>query len=161
MSEFLAPPIRVGIVSFGFSARTFHAPFLKDNPKYNVTHVFERSHSHSLEIFPSVVIVRTLAELLASPVELVVITSPSNLHYEHAFECIEAGKHVVVEKPFAVTSEEGQTLCRKAQEKNVVLTVFHNRRWDADFLTIKKIIQENFLGNTIVHFLLSSIVQQL
>ena len=78
--------------------------------------------------------------------DLVVITSPNNLHFEHAYAALSHDKHVVVEKPFVLTESEGKTLIDLAERRQKILTVYQNRRWDADFLTIQRLIQENTLG---------------
>src|SRR6185295_11727117 len=82
-------------------------------------------------------------------IELVIINTPNETHFEFASRALEAGKHVVVEKPFTVTSAEGKKLIELAQKKNRILTVFQNRRWDGDFLTVKKILDQKLLGKVV------------
>ncbi|MBW7838154.1 MAG: Gfo/Idh/MocA family oxidoreductase [Chitinophagaceae bacterium] len=139
--------IKTALFSFGMSGKIFHAPFLKVNPRYSVTGVLERTHNLSEGYFPNAKIYRTPEEIWADDeVELVIINTPNRTHYEYALNSLKAGKHVVVEKPFTITSEEGYTLASVAAEVGKVLTVYHNRRYDSDFRTIRKILAENRLG---------------
>ncbi|MBM7649831.1 scyllo-inositol 2-dehydrogenase (NADP+) [Bacillus ectoiniformans] len=139
--------IKTGLVGYGNSAATFHAPLLSDAEGFEVTKVMSSDRKKVLEDFPDVEVVGTLNALLKDEeIELIVITTPTGLHYHHAKKSILAGKHVVVEKPFTVTSEEAEELIALADEQDVVLSVFHNRRFDGDFLTAKKLIQDNTLG---------------
>eukprot|EP00301_Raphidiophrys_heterophryoidea_P025777 c8726_g1_i1.p1 GENE.c8726_g1_i1~~c8726_g1_i1.p1 ORF type:complete len:387 (-),score=84.91 c8726_g1_i1:72-1175(-) len=138
--------IRVGLIAFGMVGQVFHGPLISSHPQFELTHVFERRSSKSKELYPNVVVVRSLEELLSTDVDVVVVGTPSGDHYEHAKAAIEAGKHVVVEKPFTVTAKEADELIALASAKKVILTVFHNRRFDSDFLTVKKIVDSNVLG---------------
>nr|WGD65400.1 Gfo/Idh/MocA family oxidoreductase [Bacillus subtilis] len=97
--------------------------------------------------FPDAEVVHELEEITNDPaIELVIVTTPSGLSLRACYGMhTEAGKHVVMEKPMTATAEEGETLKRAADEKGVLLSVYHNRRWDNDFLTIKKLISEGSL----------------
>jgi len=140
--------IKVGIVGFGAGAEFFHAPIISSVPGFKLTHVVERNKQRSIEIYPSVKVLKSIDELLKTPeVSLVIITTPNWLHFEQAQKAIEAGKNVIVDKPFTVTSKEADSLIELAKSKNVVLSVYQNRRWDGAFLTIKKIIENNWLGD--------------
>ncbi len=138
--------IKVGLVGWGISAKVFHAPFLKASPHYEVTSVLERHNQQSKVLFPEANIVTSFDELLQQDIDLVVITTPNDTHYPYTQQALETGRHVVVEKPFTVHSREAAQLGRLAKEKNRVLAVYHNRRYVSDYFTLKKILDEKWLG---------------
>lgn len=138
--------IKVGLTGFGISAKVFHAPFLKQSPHFRVTIVLERHKQESKTMFPDADIVTSFEELLNKDVDLVVITTPNDTHYSYSLKALQAGKHVVVEKPFTIYSYEAAELIKIAKEKNLLLAVYQNRRYVSDYLTIKKILQQNLLG---------------
>ena len=140
--------IKVGLVGFGAGGEFFHAPIISSVPGFKLTHVVERHKERSKELYPSVRVLKNIDDLLRSPeVSLVVITTPNWMHFEQAQKAIEAGKNVIVDKPFTVTSKEADSLIELAKSKNLLLSVYQNRRWDGAFLTIKKIIEGNWLGD--------------
>ncbi|OQS00839.1 hypothetical protein ACHHYP_02245 [Achlya hypogyna] len=143
--------LRVGLVGFGMAAQVFHLPLLLAAERFDVTHVLERTKEASRAVLPNARIVRSMAALVATDIDVVVIASPSNLHYEQAAAALAAKKHVVVDKPMCVTAAEADALLGAAAEANVVLTVFQNRRWDADFLTVRKLLAAQTLGK-VHHF---------
>src|ERR1700690_1684479 len=149
-------PINTALCSFGMSGLIFHAPFLKINPGFNFYAVLERTKNLAEEKYPGVKTYRTLENFLAdSSIELVVVNTPNNTHYDYTKKALEAGKHVVVEKPFTITADEGSQLIELAKKKNKKLSVYQNRRYDSDYKTIKKIIQQNVLGDIVeveMHF---------
>lgn len=101
-------PIKTGLIGFGTGGEFFHAPFIEALPTFELTAVLERSKNKSKECYPNTTVVRTIDELLAIPdLELVVITTPNNTHFELASKALKMGKHVVLDKPFVVTSDEG------------------------------------------------------
>jgi len=145
-----AKTLKVGLVGFGSSVRTFHAPLLAANPHYELLGFLERSKNESSSLWPGKKLWRTLEELLSQDdLDLVIICSPNSSHYSYAKQCLEAGKHVLVEKPFTIHAAEGEELIALAEEKHLVLSVFHNRRYDGDFISLKKIIQEGQLGRIV------------
>jgi len=142
--------IRAGLASYGMSGRVFHAPFLETNPDYILKTVLERTPKGSKEKYPAVNIVTSYEELVSdNDIDLIVVNTPDHTHYELAKIALNSGKHVVVEKPFVIESSDGEELIKIAEEKNLVLSVFQNRRWDGDFLTVKKIINEGLLGRLV------------
>jgi len=146
----MAKKIKTAIASFGMSGLVFHGPLLKVNAGYDVVQVFERSKNNSREMFPNAQIVRNYEDILQNPeVELVVVNTPDFLHFEMVKEALLAGKHVIVEKPMTQKSKRGEELLRIAKEKGVVFTVFQNRRWDGDFLTVKKVLEDDKLGRLV------------
>jgi len=129
------------------SGQVFHGPMLKVNPNFRVVKILERTKNLSAQLFPEAEIVRDYSPILNdNSVELVIVNTPDYLHFEMAKAALKAGKHVVVEKPFTLTSEEAKNLVSLAKEKNVVLSVYQNRRWDGDFLTVQKVLNEKLLG---------------
>ncbi|KAF8933812.1 hypothetical protein BGZ58_006110 [Dissophora ornata] len=137
-------PINVGVIGFGMSAQVFHAPLISSTKGLNLTAFVNRS-GPSLALsskYPKAAVYQSHEQLLQDPaIDLVVITTPNTLHFDLARQALEAGKHVVVEKPFTVTFEEGILLSKLAKQHSRVLSVFQNRRWDADFLTVQKLVQ--------------------
>lgn len=142
--------IHVALASFGMSGRVFHGPLLRKHPGFEVTHILERTKSESRKDFPDATIVRTWKELLnQDKVDLVVVNTPDHLHFFMAREALMAGKHVVVEKPFTLHASEADELINLAREKKLLLSVYQNRRWDGDFLTVKDIIDRQLLGGIV------------
>jgi scyllo-inositol 2-dehydrogenase (NADP+) len=143
----MTQPIKTGLIGFGTGGEFFHAPFVDTLPEFELTAVLERTKDKSKEHYPKAKIVRSTEELLSIPgLELVVITTPNETHYDLARQSLEAGKHVVLDKPFTVESEEATDLIELAKKKNRVLTVYHNRRFQSDFLTLQSLIQKGTLG---------------
>lgn len=144
--------IQVGIIGYGLSGSTFHAPLLTSIPDYQIHTVVSSNPDKVKKDLPHTKVISHVEELLQDDeIEVVIVTSPNATHYEYAKRAIEFGKHVVVEKPFTVTSEEADTLIRLAREKGVLLTVYHNRRWDNDFLTVRNLLETKALGNLSVY----------
>lgn len=140
--------IRVGLVGFGISAKVFHAPFITTVPGYELVSVVERTKNESQELYPSVEVVRSIEELLQDEaIDLVVITTPNETHLPYTLKALQANKHVVLEKPFANSSEEALQLVELAKASGRVLSVYQNRRYVSDFLTIKEIISKQLLGD--------------
>lgn len=143
-------PIKTALLSYGMSGRLFHAPFLQVNPGFQFTAVWERSKNLAQERYPDVKTYRSLDELLGDEaVELVIVNTPNYTHYEYAKKALLAGKHVVVEKPFVVATAEGEELISIAKDHNLLLSVYQNRRFDSDYKTIRKIVEEGWLGEIV------------
>ena len=138
------------IVSYGMSGSIFHAPLLHTHPGFLIKTILQRTNNSSLEKYPYVTIARTYEDVLSDKeVELVVVNTPDDTHYRFASMALDAGKHVIVEKPFTTIVEDGEKLIKLAKKKKKLLSVFQNRRWDGDFLTVQKIIQQNVLGRLV------------
>lgn len=143
-------PINTALCSFGISGRVFHAPFIVANPHFNLYAVWERTKNNVEEKYPQVKIFRTLKEILEDDkIELVIVNTPNYTHYEYTKKALLADKHVIVEKPFTVTVDEGKELIELAEKQNKKLSVYQNRRYDSDYKTIKKILEEKLLGNLV------------
>lgn len=142
--------INVGLVGFGMAGRVFHAPIISSVEGLRLKKVVERNSANSKEIYPYVEVVKSIDELLTdNDIDLIVIATPNGNHYEAAMKAINAGKNVVVEKPFTVIYEEALKLIKAAEEKDVILSVNQNRRFDSDFLTIQKLIKEKRFGKIV------------
>jgi scyllo-inositol 2-dehydrogenase (NADP+) len=143
-------PINTALCSFGMSGWVFHAPFISTNPHFNLYGVWERTKNLAEDEYPGIKTFRTIEEMLADEnIELVIVNTPSVTHYEYAKQTIEAGKHLIVEKPFTATVAQAEELIELANKKNVKLSVYQNRRYDSDYKTIKKILDEGALGKII------------
>ncbi|MDR2237728.1 MAG: Gfo/Idh/MocA family oxidoreductase [Chryseobacterium sp.] len=139
--------VKAGLCAFGMSGKVFHAPFLKEHPGFFISGIVERSKEDSKEKYPLAVIYRSVEEMLQNAeIELVIINTPVQTHYEYAKMALEAGKNIIVEKPFTVNVEEAEELVRLADEKGLFLSVYQNRRFDRDFLQVKNIINSGKLG---------------
>ena len=141
--------INVGIAGFGMSARVFHAPFLDLDPRYRIRKIYERTQEKSKEIYPYVEVVHDYDDLLTNDINLVIICTPNDQHYSMAKKAIEKKINVIVEKPMTITSFEAFELCKLAKLHNVMFSVYQNRRFDGDFLTVKKLIDEGVLGDIV------------
>jgi predicted dehydrogenase len=144
-------PIRTALLGFGVSGRFFHAPFLVCDPAYSldvvVTGDAERA-AHARAVRPGVSVVGAADDVFAraDELDLVVVGTPPNTHVDLATRALDAGLHVVVDKPFTPTSAEGAALVEHARDAGRLLTVFQNRRWDTDFVTLRDLIARGELG---------------
>lgn len=148
----LKAQVNVALVGFGFSGSTFHAPFLNVLEEYNLRYVVSSNSEKVHKSLPNVLVESDLTKVLKdSTIDLVVIATPNTTHYELAKASLKAGKHVVVDKPFTVHSREAQDLIETANRQRRIVTVYHNRRWDGDFLTLKKLLSEQILGEVYLY----------
>jgi scyllo-inositol 2-dehydrogenase (NADP+) len=139
--------VRVGLIGFGLAGQAFHAPVIRGVPGMELACVLERSGSKAQEKYPDVRVARTLDELLADKnIQLCVVATPNDSHFSIAKACLEAGRDVVVDKPFALTLAEAEELVRLAAERKRLITVYHNRRWDGDFQTVKQLVASSAVG---------------
>jgi scyllo-inositol 2-dehydrogenase (NADP+) len=137
--------LTTAIIGFGLSGRYLQAPFMLANPNYRLKTIVTSQDVSA--IFPSVSSTKNVEEVLNDPeIELVSICTPSLTHFELAKAALLAGKHVLLEKPMTATSAEAEELIALAKKQKKVLTIFQNRRFDADFMTVQKILKENLLG---------------
>lgn len=142
--------INTALVSFGMSGKVFHAPFIAANPNFNLVGCWERSNKNIEAAYPGTKSYNSYEALLAdTTIDLVIVNSPNDTHYTYAKSALLAGKHVVVEKAFTNTSAEAQELNELANKKGLKLAVYQNRRYDADFLTLQKLIQEDEIGSLV------------
>jgi len=142
--------IEVGLVGFGLAGRAFHAPVIRAVPGLHLAVIVQRSGTEAAEKYPDVCIVRSMDELLAMPeIRLVVIATPNKTHYPFARQCLEAGRDVIVDKPFTTTLEEALSLVEIAKKLNRLLTVYQNRRYDGDFQAIRQVVEAGTLGRIV------------
>jgi scyllo-inositol 2-dehydrogenase (NADP+) len=142
--------IGVGLASYGMSGEVFHAPLLSAHPGFKIISILERSRNLSRERYPEAKVVRNYHELLADEsIELVIVNTPDRFHYEMAREALAVGKDVILEKPFVLDSRKGDELISMAADRGCLLSVFQNRRWDGDFLTIRDILDKGLLGRLV------------
>ncbi|WP_263365640.1 Gfo/Idh/MocA family oxidoreductase [Edaphobacter bradus] len=143
-------PINTAVIGFGLAGRVFHTPFISAVPGLHLEAIVQRHGDAASKAYPSVRILRSVEEALADPaLQLIVVATPNETHYPLAKQALLAGKHVVVDKPFAATSAEAREIAGIAQQRKLVLAPFHNRRWDGDFLTLRKVIAGGQLGRLI------------
>lgn len=141
--------LNVGIVGFGLSGQVFHAPFIDVNPHLNL-HTIVTSGTLAAEKYPKTHSTPSFEDALNNPdIDLLVICSPNALHYQHTKAAMQAGKHVIVEKPFTTNSTEAQSLIEISNQTGKKVFPFHNRRWDSDLLTLKHIITQGYLGKIV------------
>jgi predicted dehydrogenase len=139
--------IGVALIGYGFVGENFHAPLIASTDELKLAVVSSSKPEKVHERFPYVTVADTPEAAITDPqTDLVVIASPNTSHVPLATAALNAGKHVVVDKPFTITTEEARGLAKLATEKQRVLSVFHNRRWDADYLTLRKLIADDVLG---------------
>ena len=141
--------MKAGIIGYGLAGRYFHGPTLL-SAGFHVTAICARSlekKAAAHQDFPNAVIVNSIDELVAEDLDLIVVASPNEFHSEHALASIRAGINTVVDKPMGRDYYEALSLYDEAEQSGVLLTVFFNRLWDSDSLTIKKIIEQGEIGN--------------
>ncbi len=142
--------IEVGLVGFGLAGRAFHAPVIRAVPGLQLAAIVQRSGTEAAEKYPDVRIVRSLDELLSiAEIRLVVIATPNDTHFAFARRCLEAGRDVVVDKPFTTTLDEAVSLVQFAKQANRLLTVYQNRRYDGDFQAIRSLVEAGTLGRIV------------
>ncbi|NYF79977.1 Gfo/Idh/MocA family oxidoreductase [Granulicella arctica] len=142
--------IETVVIGFGLAGRVFHAPFVSAVPGLRLNGIVQRRGDEAAKAYPEARVLRSVEEALADDaVQLIVVGTPNETHFSLAKQALEAGKHVVIDKPFAATSAEARELVELAKAKGLVLAPFHNRRWDGDFLTVKKLLAEQAVGRLV------------
>ena len=142
--------IRTGVIGYGLGGLGFHAPLVDAVPELELAAVATSRADQVHARYPHVA-VTTPDALLADPsIELIVVTTPNDTHAPLARRALEAGKHVVIDKPFATNRADGESLIALAREKGLLVSAFHNRRWDGDYLTVRKLLDEGTLGEVML-----------
>jgi predicted dehydrogenase len=140
--------IKTGVCSFGMSGKLFHAPFIENHPNYELTAIVERHNNDSRERYPASKLYRSVDELIAhDSLQLIVVNTPTHLHFENVKAALTANKNVVVEKPFTVTVKEAEELAQLAASKNLLLSIYQNRRYDGDYRAVKNVVEKKLLGD--------------
>jgi scyllo-inositol 2-dehydrogenase (NADP+) len=143
----MSSPIVTGLMAYGMSGRIFHAPFLSTNPQFKLKAVVERNQKKMLNDYPEIVSYSSVDELLNdAEIELIGVNTPNFTHFELAKRVLEAGKHVLIEKPACANVAEAKELFDTARKVGRHLFLYQNRRWDSDFLSVKEIIESGRLG---------------
>lgn len=143
----MSDSIRVGLIGYGYASKTFHAPLIAGTPGMALAAVSSSDATKVHADWPTVPVVSEPKHLFNDPnINLIVIPTPNDTHFPLAKAALEAGKHVVVDKPFTVTLSQARELDALAKSLGRLLSVFHNRRWDSDFLTVKALLSEGTLG---------------
>ena len=146
----MSKPICVGIVGYGSSAKIFHFPIIQSVKGLQIKKVVQRSGRDARDNHPNIEIVQDLKDLLKDDlIDLVVITTPNAIHYDQARLALLADKHVIIEKPMTLSVKEADGLIDLAEKRKRILTTYQNRRWDGDFLTLKKVIDSGRLGRNV------------
>ena len=142
--------IQTGILSFGMSGTLFHAPFLREHPGFQLRAVVERSKKRAQEHYPNIKSYDSVDDLLSDgEIELVVVNTPNQTHFDLALKALRANKHVLVEKPFCVTSLEAQQLFAEAKRVGRNIMAYQNRRYDSDYLSVKSVVESGKLGSLV------------
>jgi scyllo-inositol 2-dehydrogenase (NADP+) len=140
--------IGVGLAGYGLGGSVFHAPLIQAEPGLRLHAVVTSRDEQVRRELPGVGVVGSAAELLQDPaVELVVVAAPNAVHHQLAAAALRAGRHVVVDKPFALSTADADELIGLAEATDRRLSVFHNRRWDSDFLTVRRCLEAGVLGD--------------
>jgi scyllo-inositol 2-dehydrogenase (NADP+) len=143
--------IRTGVIGYGLGGMAFHAPLIHAVPELELAAIVTSRAEQVKAAYPEVAVVADAAALFADPsIRLVAISTPNDSHFPLAKAALEAGKHVVIDKPFTNKVAEGEELVALAGARGLVLAAFHNRRWDADFLTVRKLLDSGRLGDVML-----------
>ncbi|HZQ44659.1 MAG TPA: Gfo/Idh/MocA family oxidoreductase [Acidobacteriaceae bacterium] len=142
--------IRCAVLGFGLAGKVFHCPFIAAVPGLELTSIVQRKGDEAAQAYPSARILRSIDEAFADPtIDLIVVATPNETHFDLASQALQAGKHVVVDKPITSSAKSAQALASLAKAHSRILAPFHNRRWDGDFLTVRKLLLDNTLGRPI------------
>ncbi|KAB3531114.1 oxidoreductase [Alkaliphilus serpentinus] len=145
--------IKVGIIGFGLAGKVFHAPIIEDVAGLELTQIYTSNHEaikHINSTYPNVEVASSPDDIIKDEeIHLIVVATPNTTHFDYAKRSLLAGKDVVVDKPFTVTSQEADELIEVAKSKGKLLSIHQNRRWDSDFLTVKRILSNKLLGNLV------------
>lgn len=139
--------VRVGLIGFGFAGQAFHAPMIRGVEGMELACVLERHTDNAKARYPEVRVARTLDEMLSDEsIQLCAVATPNDSHFSYTKACLEAGRHVVVDKPLTPTLAEANELVKIAEKHGRLITVYQDRRWDGAFLTVRKLLKSGALG---------------
>ena len=141
--------IKTALLSYGMSGKVFHSPFLNLHSGFELIGAWERNQQKIQQDYPYAKSYSSLDKLLEDDIDLIIVNTPVNTHFEYAKKALLAGKHVLVEKAFTTNAIEAQELNVLARAKGLKLAVFQNRRWDSDFKTVKAIYNQGILGDIV------------
>lgn len=139
--------IKVGLMAYGMSGKIFHAPFFEGHLNFDLVAITERSKDDAQKDYPQVKAYRDIESLLAdASIDLIVVNTPNFTHYEYAKAALNAGKNVLIEKPFSVLKAEAEELFSLAFRKGLKVLAYQNRRFDSDFMAVEKVVKSGQLG---------------
>ena len=139
--------LNVGLVGFGFAGKTFHAPVIRVVEGLRLTTIVQRHGGGAPDPrYADVEFVRSVDELLSRGLDLVVIATPNTSHHPIAKQCLQAGRHVVIDKPFTTTVAEADELVQLGAAQRRVLSIYQNRRFVGDFVTLRALLSQGALG---------------
>ncbi|HEU4983937.1 MAG TPA: Gfo/Idh/MocA family oxidoreductase, partial [Acidobacteriaceae bacterium] len=148
----MAENIRAGVIGFGLAGRIFHAAVIAETPGLELACIVQRHGDEAAKAHPGVRVARSIEEMLEDPsINLVVVGTPSGAHFEHGIECLRAGRNVIIDKPFTLTSDEATQLIEEARGQGILVTAYQNRRWDGDFVTLKQVLASGELGRVVTY----------
>ncbi len=143
-------PIRCAVLGYGLAGKVFHCPFISAVPGLELSVIVQRTGDAAAQAYPSARILRSVDEAFADPsIDLIVVATPSETHFDLAAQALQAGKHVVVDKPITSSSKSARALVSLSKVHSRILAPFHNRRWDGDFLTLRKLLSAGTLGRVV------------
>jgi scyllo-inositol 2-dehydrogenase (NADP+) len=147
----MTQPIRSAVIGFGLGGRVFHTAFIAAVPGLELAAIVQRHGDEAAKAYPNAIIYRSVEEMLADEsIQLVAVTTPNQTHFELGRQCLLADKHVVIDKPFTLTSAEAAELIAIARDRKLVVSAFQNRRWDGDFRTIRDLLSRGVLGRLVI-----------
>lgn len=139
--------IKTGIASYGMSGKLFHAPFIHAHPGFELSSIVERHNNDSREKYADSKLYRSVEEMcMDKDLELIIVNTPTHLHFEHVKAALLAGKNVLVEKPFTPEVKQAEELIALAERQKLQITIYQNRRYDGDFRAVKKVLEDDLLG---------------
>jgi predicted dehydrogenase len=148
----MSASLKIGLMGYGFAGATFHAPVIENCGRATVAAIATGQPERARADYPHAKMVADLEALLAlDEIDCVVIATPNDTHFDLARRTLEAGKHVVVDKPVALTAADAHTLANIALARGKLFVPFHNRRWDGDFLTVRELLENGELGR-VTHY---------
>jgi len=142
--------IRTGVIGYGLGGMAFHAPLIDAVPELELAAIATSRADQVRSRYPGMAVTDAAAMIADPAIELVAISTPNDSHFPLAEAALKAGKHVVIDKPFANSVADGEALMALAAERGLVLAAFHNRRWDGDFLTVQKLVESGRLGDVML-----------
>jgi scyllo-inositol 2-dehydrogenase (NADP+) len=143
-------PIRAAVLGYGLAGKVFHCPFISAVPGLELSAIVQRTGDAAAQAYPSTRILRSADEAITDPnIDLIVVATPSETHFDLAAQALQAGKHVVVDKPITSSSKSARSLVSLSKVHKRLLAPFHNRRWDGDFLTLRQLLHEGTLGRVV------------
>lgn len=142
--------LRVGVIGFGLAGRYFHSAVIAETSGLELAAIVQRQGDGAAKAFPGVEVCRSIDDMLRdASIQLVVVATPNYAHFDHAMQCLRAGRNVLIDKPFTLSSDEARQLIDEARQRGVLITAYQNRRWDGDFVTLRQVLASGELGRVV------------